>query len=109
MSPPDVRVQALVTSPDKSKPEPKLVVLPNWDPKAETGIAWVLDLTPTSLLSPDDLPQLYRDPGESNSVGGGRYKTALAKKLKELQGRKPEARDPSDRLEILAEAEKELE
>jgi nucleoside transporter len=106
--PPAILVPAVVTPADKANPEPK-IPLPNWDPKAETGLAWVLDLQPTSVLSPEELPPLYREPGESNSGGGGRYKTALVKKLKELLDGHPQGQAATDRLEILARAEKELE
>jgi nucleoside transporter len=101
--PPSILVRAVVTSPDEKDKEAK-VPLPNWDRTAETGLAWVLDLQPTSLVSPDDLPPEYRE-----AAGGGRYKQALVKKLKELENRDRGARSPAERLKILAEAERQLE
>jgi hypothetical protein len=63
-----------------------------------------LNLKPDSLLSAGELPMLYKESG-----GGGKFKNALAKKLKELEGQYRKDEIQIDRLAMLARAEAELE
>ncbi len=86
--PPKIMVKAAVKASDRAAPETRQVVLPNWDPTGEAGIAKELSLKKDSVLAIDQLPEIYveTDPATKGSKSFAGEDLAAALKSADRNG-----------------------